>query len=266
MTSKQFELPRLPKGLSFDVPETEDPQFRAADNVLEIFAPIGGRGVTDRSMAEALKPLAGRDVTVRINSGGGSYYQGVAIYNALAQHDGKVTVEVRGLAASAASIIAMAGDTITMCRGAELMVHRVWASTIGNAGDHGEAVAFLERLDRTAAEIYALRSGQKVERVLQMMSAETFFSASEAVKLGFADTLLDRTADPKPKAAMAGASSVTHIASAGDAAAILRRAGVPKAAASRAGSAAFKALSNQPNYGRVVARLDALAARIMKES
>ncbi|BEN40789.1 hypothetical protein SMKC049_25810 [Serratia marcescens] len=100
------------------------------DNSISVFDVIGqdywGEGVTAKRIAGALRSMNGADVTVNINSPGGDMFEGLAIYNLLREYQGKVTVKVLGLAASAASIIAMAGDEIQIGRGAFLMIHNCW--------------------------------------------------------------------------------------------------------------------------------------------
>ena len=109
------------------------------DNTISVFDVIGqdywGEGVTAKRIAGTLRSMNGADVTVNINSPGGDMFEGLAIYNLLREYQGKVTVKVLGLAASAASIIAMAGDDIQIGRGAFLMIHNCWVVAIGNRHD-----------------------------------------------------------------------------------------------------------------------------------
>lgn len=104
------------------------------DNSISVFDVIGqdywGEGVTAKRIAGALRVMNGADVTVNINSPGGDMFEGLAIYNLLREYQGKVTVKVLGIAASAASVIAMAGDDIQIGRGAFLMIHNCWVATV----------------------------------------------------------------------------------------------------------------------------------------
>ncbi|EEF3733400.1 Clp protease ClpP [Salmonella enterica] len=106
------------------------------DNSISVFDVIGqdywGEGVTAKRIAGALRAMNGADVTVNINSPGGDMFEGLAIYNLLREYQGKVTVKVLGIAASAASVIAMAGDDIQIGRGAFLMIHNCWVVAMGN--------------------------------------------------------------------------------------------------------------------------------------
>lgn len=144
-------------------------------------------GFTDRQVLDALAEL-GRDsdVTVRLNSGGGFTDAGKAVFNALRAHPGHVTVSVDGIAASAASIIAMAGDEIVMRSGALMMIHDASAMTIGNAEDHRKSSDWLDIESAALASIYAERTGRPAEEMRALMRAETWMSAEDAVAAGFA--------------------------------------------------------------------------------
>ncbi len=164
---------------------------------LRIYDAIGGWfGITATEVAEALDGIAeDRDLTVRLNSPGGDVFDGTAIYNLLRSRAGQVDVVVDGLAASAASFIAQAGDSITMNRGTQMMIHDAIGFIIGNANDHREQVALLDRISDEIAGIYAARAGEKVEDWRARMLATTWYSASEAVEAGLADTSSDDQAE-----------------------------------------------------------------------
>lgn len=206
-------LPAAPEGRPFarekpDLPaaamERWNGGIRAAqdgDNSISIFDVIGadywGEGVTASRIAGALRSLGGADVTVNINSPGGDMFEGLAIYNLLREYDGKVTVKVLGLAASAASIIAMAGDDVQIGRGAFLMIHNCWVYAMGNRHDLAQTAADMEPFDKAMSDIYQARSGLDADTVDAMMDGETYIGGSEAVEKGFADSLLsaDEIAD-----------------------------------------------------------------------
>jgi ATP-dependent protease ClpP protease subunit len=200
----KLELPALPDGLSFPQARMADPQFdfqaRSDGGVIEIFAPIGFEGASPERVSSALRAIGPKPVTVKINSPGGDFFAGSAIFNLLREHAAKaqVTTRVLGLAASAASIVAMAGDRIEMAKTAELFVHRAWVMTIGDVEVHLKATEILNRIDGSIAQLYAARSGQSVEKAYELMAAETFMNADEAKTLGFADEILDEDALPKP--------------------------------------------------------------------
>ena len=125
-------------------------------------------------------------------------FDGIAIYNALARHDANVRVEVVGLAASAASIIAMAGDDISIARNGFLMIHRSWGLCVGNAADHSDMAGVLSKIDAGLAKTYSDRSGQLIGTVSKWMAQEVWFSADEAIETGFADGIID-DANPQAK-------------------------------------------------------------------
>lgn len=180
------------------------------DNSISIFDVIGadywGDGVTASRIAGALRSLDGADVTVNINSPGGDMFEGLAIYNLLREYKGKVTVKVLGLAASAASVIAMAGDEVQIGRGAFLMIHNCWVYAMGNRHDLAQIAADMEPFDKAMGDIYSARSGLSLADVSAMMDGETYIGGSDAVEKGFADRLLsaDEIADDddSPSAAL----------------------------------------------------------------
>ena len=182
-----------------DALERWEPGVHAAvdgDASISIYDQIGeswdGTGMTAARMSGILRSIGARDVTVNINSPGGDFFEGVAIYNLLRQHKAKVTVQVMGLAASAASVIAMAGDEILMGDGAFLMIHNAWAVAIGNRHDMLAASEQLAPFDAAMADVYAARSGLSVKKAAAMMDAETWIGATAAIKDGFATGMIDR--------------------------------------------------------------------------
>ncbi|HGN0596874.1 TPA: head maturation protease, ClpP-related, partial [Pseudomonas aeruginosa] len=156
----------MPKAL-----ERWNPAIRAAveeENSISIFDPIGydwwtGEGVTAKRISAALRAMKDADVVVNINSPGGDVFEGLAIYNLLREHKGKVTVRVLGLAASAASFIAMAADEVKIARAGFLMIHNAWTIAAGDRNEFKEVASFLEQIDGTLADIYSVRTGDPVE-------------------------------------------------------------------------------------------------------
>jgi ATP-dependent protease ClpP protease subunit len=167
-----------------------------AENTISVYDPIGydpwtGEGVTVKRIAGALRAIGDtKDVVVNINSPGGDVFEGVAIYNLLRQHKGDVTTRVLGLAASAASLVAMAGDTIEIARSAFMMMHNTWMVVLGNRNDLMEVAQSLEPFDRSMASIYSARSGKTQAETMALMDAETWFGGEAAIESGFADSLL----------------------------------------------------------------------------
>ncbi|QQB45352.1 Clp protease ClpP [Corynebacterium glucuronolyticum] len=148
--------------------------------------------ITAKAVIDQLDAADGEDVTVRISSGGGDVYEGIAIMNALQDYAGKVTVIVESLAASAASFIAVGGaDEVLMRPSAEMMIHRAMTYMDGNADDARKTLEDLERQDKKLANIYAEKAGGTVEDWLTAMSAETWYAADEAVAAGLADGVLE---------------------------------------------------------------------------
>ncbi|EAU7367428.1 Clp protease ClpP [Salmonella enterica subsp. enterica] len=180
------------------------------DNTISVFDVIGqdywGEGITAKRIAGALRAMNGADVTVNINSPGGDMFEGLAIYNLLREYEGHVTVKVLGIAASAASIIAMAGDDIQIGRGAFLMIHNCWLYAMGNRHDFAELAQSLEPFDTAMADIYAARSGLDIAAIQKLMDAESYIGGSDAVAKGLADSLLSADAvsdgDESPAAAL----------------------------------------------------------------
>lgn len=186
------------------------------DNVISILDIIGedwwsGAGVTAKRISAALRSIgANKDIRVQINSPGGDVFEGIAIYNLLRAHKGRVSVEVLGWAASAASIIAMAGDDIRMGRGTFMMVHNVWGLVIGNRHDLSDAAALFETFDAALADIYAARTGRKMAEIQAMMDGETFMDPQRAVKEGFADAVDDKLGASASASAAAPEQSDEH--------------------------------------------------------
>ncbi|MGT2427901.1 head maturation protease, ClpP-related [Cupriavidus basilensis] len=192
LTAAQFDL--RPDAL-----ERWEPEVRAASDdgaaTISIYDSIGdnweGTGITAKRISAALRNIGAREVTVNVNSPGGDFFEGVAIYNLLREHKAKVTVNVMGIAASAASVITMAGDEIRMGDGAFLMIHNAWAVAIGNRYDMTAAAAMLAPFDAAMAKVYSQRAGISEADVAAMMDKETWIGAEQAVEEGFATGLLD---------------------------------------------------------------------------
>lgn len=206
-----MSLRTLPEGRRFDRPQNfhwdapsdvlsrwaERPLAADEDDsetTITIFDVIGedywtGGGVTDKRVSAALRKIGNRDVTVKINSPGGDMFEGISIYNLLRQHPAKVTVEVMGWAASAASIVAMSGDEIKMGPGTFMMVHNAWGVVVGNRHDMRSSADLFDGFDAAMVDIYEARTGSKRADIEALMDAETFMGASQAVDKGFADEI-----------------------------------------------------------------------------
>jgi len=158
-------------------------------------------GFTHADVVTALAGLDG-DIKVILNSGGGIASEGAAIHSALKAHAGDVTVEIVGIAASAASLLAMAGDTVTMAPGSVLMIHDPMNITIGNSDDHSQTIKELEAYATAYAKVYAAKSGKTAAECRAIMKAETWMEADAAIAAGFADgeTSVDKKATAKASA------------------------------------------------------------------
>ncbi|WP_320176635.1 head maturation protease, ClpP-related [Roseovarius pacificus] len=191
-------------GVKSDLPtrvfDRWNPDIRAAadedaDNTISILDVIGqdfwGEGVTAKRISAALRRIGQQDVVVNINSPGGDYFEGLAIYNALREHPAKVTVKVLGIAASAASVIAMAGDEVQIARAGFMMIHNTWVMSVGDRHALRDVADWLEPFDQAAVDVYSARTGLDAGDLAKMLDRETWISGSTAVEEGFADRLLD---------------------------------------------------------------------------
>lgn len=188
-------------GIKYDLSpkalENWNPAIKAAesDNTISIFDVIGqdywtGEGVTAKRIAGALRSIGDKDVTVLINSPGGDMFEGLAIYNLFREHKGKVTTKVLGLAASAASVVAMSGDKIEIARAGFMMIHNAWILVAGNRHDMRDYADYLEPFDRSMADLYSARTGIEFKAMQEIMDKESWIGGSDAVEQGFADALL----------------------------------------------------------------------------
>lgn len=175
-----------------------NPAIKASDendNTIGIYDPIGydywdDSGVTAKRISAALRSLDGADVVVNINSPGGDVFEGLAIYNLLREYKGHVTVRVLGVAASAASFIAMAADEIQIARAGFFMIHNAWTGVWGNRNDLRETAEFLEQIDDTIADIYHVKSGLRMDELKADMDKERWINGRDAIDSGFADAFL----------------------------------------------------------------------------
>lgn len=182
------------------------------DNVISIYDVIGedywtGGGFTLKRLDAALRTIGRRDFEVHINSPGGDMFEGVAIYNKIRDHADAhgltVKVKVLGVAASAASVIAMAGDEIEIGASSSIMIHNCWTIAMGNRRDFAEMSQTMEQFDANMASVYEARTENDAATVAAWMDAETWFSGQAAIDAGFATDLLpaDRIkSEPNTKA------------------------------------------------------------------
>lgn len=138
----------------------------------------------------ALDQIDTKNIVLNLNSPGGDVFDGIAIFNDLLAHPAKVVVRVNGLAASAASLIAMAGDEIEIAESAFFMIHNAWSIAIGDTRELTARAKLLKTIDGKLADVYAGRTGQDIADVRQQMDDETWLTAEDAVDQGFADKLI----------------------------------------------------------------------------
>ena len=218
-----------------------------ADRTISVYDVIGydwwtGEGVTAKRIAGALRSMGAGPVTVNINSPGGDLFEGLAIYNLLREHQGHITTKVVGLAASSASVIAMAGDTIQIARAGFFMVHNGWLIAQGNRLDLREIADWMEPFDTAMADIYASRTGQDIADVRRQMDGETWFGGTQAIEQGYADEMLAADQVGKCEGA-AQASAVRRIEAA------MRASGLPRSEAQRLISDFKSSLSDSAGGG-----------------
>ena len=149
-------------------------------------------GISSKEFSDELKSIgAVNTINLRINSPGGSVFEGVAIHNLLSSNSANVVVHIDGLAASIASIVAMAGDEIRMAENALMMIHDPWGLAVGTAEDMRKEANTLEVVRDTLIKTYVNRTASEEEQISEWMQSETWMNADEAKERGFADQITD---------------------------------------------------------------------------
>jgi ATP-dependent Clp protease protease subunit len=249
---------------------------------ISLFGAIG-YDVTTSGVKSALTNAGGKPVTIEIDSGGGDAFTGVAVYNLLTQYPADVTVKVLGIAASAASVIAMGGDSLQIAETGFLMIHQSSGFAIGTTDDHLDVAAVLARIDSALALAYSRKTGDPIEDMLALMSAETWMAGQSAIDAGFADKLLPAPSSsaraslelsdfpyrkiPAGLSASARPAERMQIKEPLDIERILVAAGIRRRAAQIIAGEGFPALSGEPNrqakeWQQVLARIDAATAEM----
>ncbi|MFI5229834.1 MAG: head maturation protease, ClpP-related [Gemmatimonadales bacterium] len=179
----------------------------AGDRTLELslYGVLDGDLLDESSVSTAelvaqIRASAAREISVRINSVGGSLFGGIALYNALVEHRGDVTCTVEGLAASAASLVAMAGRTV-MGKGAMMMIHNPQGATVGDANAHRKTADVLDQARESIVPIYTSKTGKSNAAIKALLDAETWMTADEAKSQRFADAV---EGSDKPVVSMRG--------------------------------------------------------------
>ena len=187
--------------------------FRAEGNRLAVYDVIVSSdadaawlgGVSAEAFARELRAMTG-DVELRINSPGGDVFAARAMAQAMREHPGKVTAYVDGVAASAASLLAVSAAETVMAPGSMMMIHEAWTIALGNKGDFLSTAALLEKIDASIVETYQAKAGGEAEAWAAAMAAETWYTPAEAVAANRRPKAIghaDRVAEAKPAAAQA---------------------------------------------------------------
>jgi ATP-dependent Clp protease, protease subunit len=175
--------------------EPESVELRIEGDIVDddeawLYEWFGMPSTSPNAFKEELNQYKGKDITVWIDSYGGSVFAAAGIYNALKEHDGKVTVKINSKAMSAASVIAMAGDEVLMSPMAVMMIHNPLTTAYGNMHDLRKVADILDTVKDSLINAYVLKTGRSRSKISQMMDDETWMSANVAVKEGFADGIL----------------------------------------------------------------------------
>lgn len=186
-TRLEFDAIKRPAGARFEAFLAED----GSEAVIDIYDVIGSWETNARTFRNTLKSIDAEQITVRINSPGGSVFDAFAMYNDLRAHPARIRVEIVGVAASAASVVAMAGDTIAIAENGFLMIHNSWTIAIGNAREMSKTAGVLAKLDKQIGATYARRGGLDAADVAEMMDAETWLDSQDAIDMNLADEIIE---------------------------------------------------------------------------
>lgn len=184
-----------PKNRRFWVWKNQESESGAPERVLELYGTIAEESwfdddVTPKMFKDELLSGSG-PVTIWINSPGGDCIAASQIYSMLMDYKGEVTVKIDGIAASAASVIAMAGTKVLMAPTALLMIHNPMTMAMGDAGDMQKAIAMLDEVKQSIINAYEIKSGLSRNKLSKLMDEETWMNANRAIELGLADGLLE---------------------------------------------------------------------------
>ena len=158
---------------------------------ISIYDEIGDYGTSAKQFIDDLKSVGSKDIIIRMNSVGGSVFDGLAIYNVLRSHKGYVNVKIEGLSASIASIIALAGDNIEMAENGFFMIHNPFGKSMGGAEDMRKTADLLDKIKQELVNIYSSKTQLSDETISNMMDEETWLTSQEAKEMGFIDTITE---------------------------------------------------------------------------
>jgi len=154
-----------------------------------LFNDIGTFGITAQSFIDEIKEYDNKELNIHINSLGGEVFEGMAIYSIIQRRKAKTTVYIEGIAASIASVIALAADEVIMSENSLLMIHNAWGGTQGDARDMRKQADVLDKITNEIAEVYVKKTNIPYDKVIEMMNEETWLTAEEAVALGFVNSI-----------------------------------------------------------------------------
>jgi len=154
-----------------------------------LFNDIGTFGITAQSFIDEIKEYENKELNIHINSLGGEVFEGMAIYSIIQRRKAKTTVYIEGIAASIASVIALAADEVIMSENSLLMIHNAWGGTQGDAKDMRKQADVLDKITNEIAEVYVKKTRMPYSQIEEMMNEETWLTAEEAVALGFVDSI-----------------------------------------------------------------------------
>ena len=168
-------------------------------------------GITAKAVKNSLDNVD-KDIVIRLNSGGGDVFEGIEIYNYLKSLSNHITIEVTALAASAASLVAMAADKIISRTGANMMVHEASTMAFGNKSDIQKTLNALNAIDTSIVDIYQERTGLERDEIINLITNETWFTADEAIKKGFADEKSSRKSVDEKKEGVENVDQSKYVA------------------------------------------------------
>lgn len=161
------------------------------ESEIYIYDEISMFGITAAQFAEDLKGINSNSIKLRLNSPGGDVFDGIAIYNLLKSHKAQINVSIDGIAASIASVIAMAGDSVSIAKNAQMMIHDAHGLTIGTADDMREMAELLDASSDIIAGIYQEKAGGMTKTWRNAMKKTSWYRGKEAVDAGLADSVID---------------------------------------------------------------------------
>jgi len=154
-----------------------------------LFNDIGTFGISAQSFVEEIKEYEEKELAIHINSLGGEVFDGMAIYSIIQRRKAKTTVYIEGIAASIASVIALAADEVIMSENSLLMIHNAWGGSSGDASEMRKQADVLDKISNEIAEIYVKKTHLPYDEIIRMMGEETWLTAEEAVAMGFVDSI-----------------------------------------------------------------------------